>query len=149
MVLPIKLQELKRKGGVIMFCGKCGSSVKDGLSFCPNCGAPVNEVPEQQSISQTVGLDSQTPVVQQPIVLTHSAEIKENGFAIAGLIISLFSLISISFNYVNILVPLTALIFSIIGVSRKNSKRKGFAIMGIIIASFFLIGGLCATCASA
>ena len=132
-----------------MFCGKCGSSVKDGLSFCPNCGAPVNEVPEQQSISQTVGLDSQTPVVQQPIVLTHSAEIKENGFAIAGLIISLFSLISISFNYVNILVPLTALIFSIIGVSRKNSKRKGFAIMGIIIASFFLIGGLCATCASA
>ena len=132
-----------------MFCGKCGSSVKDGLSFCPNCGAPVNEVPEQQSISQTVGLDSQTPVVQQPIVLTQSAEIKENGFAIAGLIISLFSLISISFNYVNILVPLTALIFSIIGVSRKNSKRKGFAIMGIIIASFFLIGGLCATCASA
>ena len=76
-----------------MFCGKCGSSVKDGLSFCPNCGAPVNEVPEQQSISQTVGLDSQTPVVQQPIVLTQSAEIKENGFAIAGLIISLFSLI--------------------------------------------------------
>ena len=132
-----------------MFCGKCGSSVKDGLSFCPNCGAPVNEVPEQQSISQTVGLDSQTPVVQQPIVLTQSAEIKENGFAIAGLIISLFSLISISFNYVNILVPLTALIFSIIGISRKNSKRKGFAIAGIIIASFFLIGGLCATCASA
>ena len=132
-----------------MFCGKCGSSVKDGLSFCPNCGAPVNEVYEQQTYSQSIESNIQTPVIQQPIVLTQSAEIKENGFAIAGIIISLFSLVSISFNYVNILVPLTALIFSIIGVTRKNSKRKGFAIAGIIIASFFLVGGLGATCASA
>ena len=23
------------------FCGKCGSSVNEGLSFCPNCGAAV------------------------------------------------------------------------------------------------------------
>ncbi len=131
-----------------MFCGKCGSSVKDGL-FCPNCGAQINEVSEQQSLSQTIGPDGQTPDIQQPILLTQSAEIKENGFAIAGLIISLFSLISIAFNYVNIIVPLTALVLSIIGVSRKNSKRKGFAIAGIIISSLFLIGGLGATCASA
>lgn len=132
-----------------MFCGKCGSSVKDGLLFCPNCGAQINEVSEQQSLSQTIGPDGQTPYIQQPILLTQSAEIKENGFAIAGLIISLFSLISIAFNYVNIIVPLTALVLSIIGVSRKNSKRKGFAIAGIIISSLFLIGGLGATCASA
>jgi uncharacterized membrane protein len=23
------------------FCGKCGSSVSDGVAFCPHCGAPV------------------------------------------------------------------------------------------------------------
>jgi uncharacterized membrane protein len=23
------------------FCGKCGSSVTEGVAFCPNCGAPV------------------------------------------------------------------------------------------------------------
>jgi len=132
-----------------MFCGKCGSAVNDGMSFCPNCGAPVNEVSEQQPISQTIGPDMQTSIVQQPIVLTQSAEIKENGFAIAGLIISLFSLVSITFNYVNIIIPLIALVLSIFGVTRKNSKRKGFAIVGIIIASVFLIGGMGATCATA
>lgn len=27
-----------------MFCGKCGTKIKDGDSFCTNCGAPVDDV---------------------------------------------------------------------------------------------------------
>jgi uncharacterized membrane protein len=27
------------------FCGKCGSSVASGVTFCPNCGAPVGAAP--------------------------------------------------------------------------------------------------------
>lgn len=26
-----------------MFCRKCGKEVKDGLKFCTNCGAPLNQ----------------------------------------------------------------------------------------------------------
>jgi uncharacterized membrane protein len=27
------------------FCGKCGSTVADGVAFCPSCGAPAGAVP--------------------------------------------------------------------------------------------------------
>jgi len=32
------------------FCGKCGSTVSDGLNFCPNCGGAI-AAPQQQPFS--------------------------------------------------------------------------------------------------
>ena len=29
-----------------MFCGKCGTKLKEGAAFCPECGNPVRGIPE-------------------------------------------------------------------------------------------------------
>jgi uncharacterized membrane protein len=51
------------------FCAKCGSSVNDGVSFCPNCGAAIGAaIPPQY-----------TPYVGQPV----ASGLQEN---VAGLL---------------------------------------------------------------
>lgn len=35
-----------------MFCGNCGTQIADGASFCPNCGAPAESQPQEQSQPQ-------------------------------------------------------------------------------------------------
>lgn len=126
-----------------MYCGKCGSQIDDGLAFCTVCGAPVNN-----NGGQSVQPVAQMPTAQEPITLTQAEPVRENGFAIAGLIISLVALIFISFKYMNILVPGLSLVFSILGVCKKNSKRKGMAIAGIIISSIWLVAGFSITFAN-
>lgn len=119
-----------------MFCRKCGSSINDDSDFCSNCGAPVTKTVEQTPLYST-----QPVTVQQPITLTQAQPLRENGFAIAGLILSMVSfVVAVSqLKYASIIVPLSALALSIIGVCRKNSKRKGMAIAGIIISANVLI----------
>lgn len=34
-----------------MYCGKCGSSVPDGNSFCSNCGAPISQKTTQVNVN--------------------------------------------------------------------------------------------------
>ena len=36
-----------------MFCKSCGSEIKDGQSFCANCGAPVTP-PAQPAVQAAV-----------------------------------------------------------------------------------------------
>ena len=119
-----------------MFCSKCGSSINDSSDFCSNCGAPVTK-----TVEQSLQYHSQPVTVQQPIILTQAQPLRENGFAIAGLLLSIVSLVvAVSqIKYVSILFPLSALVLSIIGVCRKNSKRKGMAIAGIIISAHVLL----------
>jgi len=31
-----------RKGGVTLYCGKCGTEIRPGNSFCTKCGAPIS-----------------------------------------------------------------------------------------------------------
>ncbi|MBO4416285.1 MAG: TM2 domain-containing protein, partial [Lachnospiraceae bacterium] len=47
-----------------MYCSSCGSEIKDGQSFCANCGAPVAQPvqPAPQPAAQPV-----QPVYQQPV----------------------------------------------------------------------------------
>lgn len=35
-----------------MFCGNCGTQIADGAGFCPNCGAPAESQPQEQSQPQ-------------------------------------------------------------------------------------------------
>lgn len=54
-----------------MFCGKCGSPVSEGVSFCPNCGAKISVTAAQQtdSINDAVNInDSDTTVVNDTAV---------------------------------------------------------------------------------
>ena len=38
-----------------MFCEKCGNSIAQGISFCSNCGHPVNNAPQQSGVPQQYG----------------------------------------------------------------------------------------------
>lgn len=88
-----------------MFCGSCGSAVNDGLSFCPNCGAPViaeGAQPVPQPGPQPVVQNFQANTVQQPIVLSQAQEVRENGFAIAGIILgSMFLIAGLGITFSN------------------------------------------------
>ena len=46
-----------------MYCGKCGSSIPDGNSFCSKCGAPISQNTTQANVnanSQSVPPPAQT-----------------------------------------------------------------------------------------
>ena len=53
-----------------MYCDTCGSLIKEGQSFCANCGAPVQAIPQAvpQAAPQPapVAYQQPQPVVQQP-----------------------------------------------------------------------------------
>lgn len=49
-----------------MFCNQCGSDVPNGVGFCPNCGAPV-EQPRQAQPQYQQPDPYQQPQYQQPV----------------------------------------------------------------------------------
>ena len=102
------------------YCSKCGSEIKEGSSFCQNCGEKINSIPSQPATNTT----------------TSNGSTKTNGLAIAGFIISLVAAFSFGSS------SLLGLILSIIGltqINKSNDKGKGFAIAGIVISSIMLI----------
>lgn len=50
-----------------MYCNSCGSPIKDGQSFCGNCGAAVTQPAPQPVVQQT------QPVYQQPVTQAAAA----------------------------------------------------------------------------
>ena len=48
-----------------MFCTKCGKSIPENASFCPNCAAPVNVQDRQQPAAP-----QQTATPRQPVEVT-------------------------------------------------------------------------------
>ena len=119
------------------FCVHCGSNLEEGSNVCPNCGAKVEDVKEE--VVETV-------VVSEPAGQSYTQQAQPvqkdptNGLAIAGLIISLVSMILCC----GALSPIS-LILSIIGVEKKKKKNgsgKGMAIAGIIISAITIVFAL-------
>lgn len=109
------------------FCTKCGKETTG--SFCPNCGNPVNSVPNQPQMVYPM----QPPAAQQ----------KLNVIALVGFILGCVSLL---LNFLGI-VGILALVFSIVGIVQINNtcgKGKGFAITGIILGAIGVIWGVAA-----
>lgn len=94
------------------YCSNCGSQIPNGSNFCTSCGQPVNG-------------GSQYDSYQQPVQNNEGS----NGYAIAGLICSLF------------VGSITGLIFSSIGLNKSKStgQGKGLAIAGIVISVVRLV----------
>ena len=137
-----------------MYCSSCGSLIKDGQSFCPNCGTsatqpvqPVLSVPPVQTAPQPVA----QPVYYQPVpqmpAAVHDAPVKKSrGFAIAGFILGI-SAVAFCFiifvNLVSIFEGLAGAILSILGLVKKNGKLKAMAVIGLILSVFALfVSGL-------
>ena len=145
-----------------MYCSSCGSLIKDGQSFCPNCGTPVTQpvqpvqsVPPVQTapqpVVQPVSQPAAQPVYYQPVpqmpAAVHDAPVKKSrGFAIAGFILGI-SAVAFCFiifvNLVSIFEGLAGAILSILGLVKKNGKLKAMAVIGLILSVFALfVSGL-------
>lgn len=146
-----------------MFCESCGASIPDGQSFCSNCGAaaPVQAAPAAQPAPQPAAqpqpaqpvqqyaqpapqpaqpvqqyvqpVQQVQPVYVQPVVAVPAQPRKSSGMAIAGLIMGIFAVILCWFPVVNWVLALLGLIFSIVGIAKKNGGAKGAAIAGLIL----------------
>ncbi len=135
-----------------MFCESCGSQVPDGQAFCANCGKPLSQpvqpaaqpVQPVQQYAQPVAQPVYTqPVAQpQPVVQVQPAPVvvvqqqpakRGNGMATAGLVFGILTLVFFWFPGLDWLFGLLGLIFSIVGVARKNVGGKGAAIAGLIL----------------
>lgn len=104
------------------FCTKCGNELNDS-NFCEKCGAKNEDV--NTNNASTVQINQ--TIVTKP---------KSNGFATAGFIISLVSLLCCGST------STFGLIFSIIGLvtaKKYDGNGKGLAIAGIIISALSVI----------
>lgn len=137
-----------------MYCSSCGSSVNEGQSFCPNCGAPVAQpapqpavqVQQPQPVAQPVAQPVQQPVAQpvyaQPVAASAAPAKKSRGFAIAGFILGLYTLPMswvIFFNIISVFTGLAGVIISIIALTKKNGRLKAMAVIGLIMSSLGMI----------
>ena len=130
-----------------MFCGKCGSPIKDGNSFCSICGAPIDSpvAPTNDSAPQYSSQPIDHPAQTVPVyMMTQSAPpTKSNGFAIVGLVLGIFAICLCWIPYVGLVLGFAGLVFSIIGISKVSSCRsgRGQAITGLILSIFGLFFG--------
>lgn len=102
------------------FCTKCGSELNES-NFCENCGAK-----NEDNVANSTVQINQT-IVNKP---------KSNGFATAGFVISLVSILCCGGT------STIGLIFSIIGLvnaNKSDGNGKGLAIAGIIINAIMLV----------
>ncbi len=135
--------------GKTMYCSSCGSLIRDGQSFCPNCGTPVQTAP--QPAVQPVPQPAVQPVYYQsvppmPAAVPEAPVKKSKGLAIAGFILGI-SAVAFCFiifvNLVSIFEGLAGAILSILGLVKKNGKLKAMAVIGLILSVFALfVSGL-------
>ena len=145
-----------------MFCGKCGSPIKDGNSFCSICGAPVDApvMPTNGSVQesdQPITQPIQTASVTVATPQSKTTNLK-NGAATAGLVVGIIALLCSlsaitqipnskaeiyeivpSFMMLFVLaIPST--IFSAVGLAKsRKSGSKNKAIIALIISACSLI----------
>lgn len=104
------------------FCSNCGQEIKANSKFCINCGAQIGEIEE--------------------VTDTNTNEInKTNGFAIAGFVVSICSLMIPTIGVGGIL----SIVFSSIALGKTGKgkeKGKGLAIAGLVIGIIALLAGL-------
>lgn len=124
-----------------MYCGKCGSYIADGQSFCSSCGAPASNVTPKQLNDQPFAQPIQ-PVVQQPVnpqpvyyqAVTQPP--KKSNVSIAAIIFALAGLLFCAVKVLNVLIAITAIILSIIGLAIKNSDKVRSAValgLGLLV----------------
>lgn len=118
-----------------MFCSNCGKEIKDGATFCPECGAAQQGTtpPPTSNVGNYAAPTSQSTAQKAPY----------NMMCIVGLVISGISLL---LNFWG-LVGIAGTIVSVIGLNsckQKNENGKALAIIGIVIGVFSILYGLIA-----
>lgn len=149
------------------FCENCGTQQEDGARFCPNCGAPIAQTAQAQPDTQTTTQTAQPETAaqteaapaantakhtEQPHEPLHTTVVmpapapKTNGFAIAGFVLGICSILFgwiCCFNITSVL----GIVFSVIGLCQTSGKKgsgKGLAVAGLVLSilSILLLVGL-------
>ena len=116
-------------------CPNCGELMDDNSVFCSNCGTKVDIIQPEQNTNES-------------IENTESETVPVNGFSIAGFVLSVIPLFGITImipfiSMINLIVmPILSLIFSIIGLKKRDPKDnigKIFSIIGLSIAGFTIL----------
>lgn len=137
-----------------MFCGKCGSPIREGNSFCSVCGVPIDDpvIPTNGS-AQNLGQPVSQPIQTVPIYVSApqaGSANQKNGYATAGLTLGIISLscswaplasyrmdVSSLMSAASTLMLLSVLgiLFSALGISKsRNGVGRGKAITGLILS---------------
>lgn len=112
-----------------MFCESCGSLIPEDQSYCPNCGAQaplqVSQPVQQASTAQ--------PVFQQTNAVSAVPSVRPNRLATVGLVFGMLTLFTSFIPVIPWFLGFFGLLFSILGLVKKNARGKGEAIAGLIM----------------
>jgi hypothetical protein len=139
-----------------MVCKQCGTEVPEGVKFCPSCGAPVEaEAKEAGQASGPMTLPD-TGGQGAPSGPSYAPPKKNNGKAIASLVLGILALVSFFTGWGAIVGLILGVVGIVMGVNAKKEidatgqEGKGMAtaglvcsIIGTVIAG---IGALCVLC---
>ena len=127
------------------YCIYCGTQLDDGVQFCPNCGAPVNEQPaqteqtastEQNAVFTTTEQATFTASPVQPV-----QNQKYNGFAIAALVLGIVSCVvwACCLNTITCILAIIFGILALVQIKKNNEKGKGMAITGLVLGIVMVV----------
>ncbi len=108
------------------YCAHCGSELKSGAAFCPNCGASVDNVKKEEVVTGTVvnNNGSTTTTVKDNTTLAFV-------FSLVGLLCCTYLAIP------GLILSITSL--KDINEGKISSDKRGLAIAGIILSSLGLL----------
>ena len=139
-----------------VFCSNCGSPAPKTAASATPAATPapqaiVQPIPQpvyQQPLYQAPTYQQPVqmvqpvyqPVYQQPVIITPIDNRKRvNGAATAGLILGIVNVCISWLPLFNTLPAILGLVFSIVGLSKKDAGGKGRAIAGLIMSSVGLL----------
>lgn len=107
----------------------------------PVCQQPAAQ-PVQPVYQQPVQPIYQTPAYQQGVVITPFAQPKRNTMATVGMVLGIVTAATYWTTIFNMIPGILGIIFSIIGLTRKDCGGKGKAIAGIITSCAGILLGI-------
>lgn len=135
-----------------MKCTQCGAEVADGVKFCPECGAPMEAEETKEAAMQLPDVPSGSGESGS----SYGEPKKNNGKAIASLVLGIIAIVTIFTGYGAIIGLIMGVVGIVLGVNAKKEidatgeEGKGMAtaglvcsIIGTVIAG---VGLLCVLC---
>ena len=118
-----------------MFCNQCGGEVPNGVGYCPNCGAPVEQPqyqqpdPQYQQPQYSQPDPYQQPQYQQPVYAQPMAPVgdpQERSLATSNLVFGILALAFNCFYYTSFL----SIIFGAISMSKSKQYASMYPLTG-------------------